>query len=44
MALQCKRFSIGMHRDEIKKDTNAYDKEDLVNPIIYIKQEHTKTQ
>ena len=33
-----------MHRNQIKKDTNAYDEEDLVNPIIYIKQEHTKTE
>lgn len=44
MALQCKGFGIGMYRNEIKKNSNAYDKEDLINPIIYIKQEHTKTQ
>jgi len=31
-----------MHRNEIKKNTNTYNKEDLVNPIIYIKQKHTE--
>jgi hypothetical protein len=44
MALQCKGFGIGMYRNEIKKNTNAHDEEDLVNLFIYIKQEHTKTQ
>ena len=29
---------------KIKKNSNAYDEEDLINPIIYIKQKHTKTE